>query len=78
MFKLHWVADPNKIKLKKPNLDMNIDELNSLNSNKVNNDRHITQESQDDMLLVPVDENKDGQMILYERSDNRIQEIRKN
>lgn len=30
------------------------------------------------MALVAVDENKTGNMIVYERTDNRIQEIRKN
>lgn len=29
MFKLNWVADPHKIKLKKPNIEHNLDEINS-------------------------------------------------
>jgi len=55
MFKLNWVADPNKIKLNKPNLELNINivdmnkynnisnvAVNSNNKNYNNDTRHFT------------------------------------
>lgn len=70
MFKLHWIAEPSKLKLKKPNIDHSqLDQLNSSNSNAavINhhlNDRHLTYESHDEMVIVPFNENKEGEMIV--------------